>query len=96
MKHDIIVKYKAGITKEQKAALMPEIAELFRHTTEIPGIHGVKLYPNVVDRGNRCDLMIEIDMDREALETYDSCIWHKQWKEQYGDLLEKKAIFDHE
>ena len=96
MKHDILVKYNPGITKEQKSELIPEIRELFEHTVEIPGIHAVKLYPNVVERENRYDLLIEIDMDREALETYDNSIWHKKWKEQYGHLLEKKAIFDHD
>ena len=96
MKHDILVKYKPEITKEQKAELIPEIKALFEHTTEIPGIHGVTLYPNVVERENRYDLLIEIDMDREALEAYDSSIWHHQWKEQYGSLLANKAIFDWE
>ena len=94
MKHDILVKYKPEVTKERKAELIPEIAELFGHTKEIPGIHDVTLYPNVVDRENRYDLMIEIDMEREALEAYDNSVWHHQWKEQYGSLLASKAIFD--
>ena len=81
MKHDILVKYKPEITKERKAELIPEIKALFEHTTERPGIHGVTLYPNVVER--------------EALEAYDHSSWHQQWKDQYGGLLEKKAIFDH-
>ena len=96
MKHDILIKYKPEISKEHKAELIPEIRALFEHTTEIPGIHGVKLYPNVVERENRYDLLIEIDMEREALEEYDRSVWHHQWKEQYGELLEKKAIFDRE
>ena len=96
MKHDILIKYKPEITKERKAELIPEIAELFGRTTEIPGIHGVQLYPNIVERENRYDLMIEIDMDREALEAYDSSVWHRQWKGQYGCLLANKAIFDRE
>ena len=96
MKHDILVKYNAGVTKQQKAELIPEIQALFDNTTEIPGIHGVTLYPNVVDRENRYDLLIEIDMEREALEVYDQSRWHRQWKERYGHLLEKKAIFDHD
>lgn len=95
MKHNILVKYKPEISKEQKAELIPEIKALFEHTTEIPGIHSVTLYPNVVERENRYDLLIEIDMEREALEAYDHSSWHKQWKDQYGGLLEKKAIFDH-
>ena len=96
MKHDILIKYKGEITKEQKAALIPEIQTLFDHTMEISGIHEVKLYPNVVDRENRYDLLIEIDMERETLDAYDHSIWHQQWKDQYSALLEKKAIFDHD
>lgn len=96
MKHDILIKYNAEVTKQQKIDLIPEIQALFEHTTEIPGIHGVTLYPNVVERENRYDLLIEIDMEREALDAYDHSVWHKQWKEQYAHLLEKKAIFDHE
>ena len=81
MKHDILVKYKPEVMKERKAELIPEI-------------HDVALYPNVVERENRYDLMIEIDMEREALEAYDNSVWHRQWKEQYGSLLASKAIFD--
>ncbi len=96
MKHDILIKYKPEITKERKAELIPDIQALFDHTTEIHGIHAVKLYPNVVERENRFDLLIEIDMERDALEAYDQSLWHRQWKEQYAHLLERKAIFDHE
>lgn len=96
MKHDILVKYKAEITKERKNSLISEIQELFDHTKDIPGIHGVRLYPNVIDRENRYDLLIEIDMEREALDAYDHCEWHRLWKEKYGSLLAQKAIFDHD
>ena len=96
MKHDILIKYKPEITKERKAELIPEIRALFEHTMEIPGIRGVKLYPNIIERENRYDLLIEIDMDRNALEAYDHSAWHRQWKDEYGSLIEKKAIFDHE
>lgn len=96
MKHNILVKYIPEVTKQRKAELIPEIRELFEHTTEIPGIHSVRLCPNIVDRENRYDLLIQIDMDQEALEAYDHSVWHRQWKEQYGSLLEKKAIFDFE
>lgn len=96
MKHDILIKYKPEISREQKDKLIPEIRELFEHTAEIPGIRGVALYPNVVERENRFDLLIEIDMEREALEAYDHSEWHRQWKERYGSLLAQKAIFDHD
>lgn len=94
MKHYIIAKYKAEVTTEDKQIMAPKILELFQHTQEIPGIHDVNVYQNCVDRDTRYDIMIEMDMDREALGAYDASKWHKQWKEEYGCLLEKKAIFD--
>ena len=94
MKHYIIVKYTEAVSDEQKVALIPEIQALFDKTTEIDGVHQVNLYPNCTPRPNRYDLMIEMVMDPEALPAYDECVWHKQWKEEYGHLLEKKAIFD--
>ena len=96
MKHYIIAKFKPEITREQKAAMLPEIAALFGNLTALGGVNGVDVCSNCVDRDNRYDLMIEIDMEKDALETYDNCIWHKLWKEQYGKLLAQKTIFDRE
>ena len=93
MKHYIIVKWnEPGAMKNET----PLIQKLFDGTLSIPGIHSVNVHPSCSDRSNRYDLMIEIDMDREALEAYDSSVWHRQWKEQYGCLLANKAIFDRE
>lgn len=94
MKHYILAKYKAEVTREQKERNAPKILALFRETLSIEGIKNVEMHTNCVQRENRYDLMIEIDMDREALEAYDACLPHKRWKETYGPLLEKKAIFD--
>lgn len=51
---------------------------------------------NCIDRPNRYDLMITIDMDEEALAAYDASDPHHEWKETFGDLIEKKAIFDYQ
>ena len=40
--------------------------------------------------------MIEMEMEPEALTAYDACEAHKKWKQEYGDLLQKKTIFDSE
>lgn len=92
MRHHILVKYNEQV--QDKAALIPEITALFRETLAIPGIHGVEVRPNVIDRPNRYDLMIVIDMEPSALPVYDDCEPHHRWKAEYGHLLEKKAIFD--
>lgn len=65
-----------------KKELLEPVEELFRETLVIPGIHDVRVKPCVVNRPNRYDIMIEIDMDPEALEEYDRSEPHLRWKEQ--------------
>ena len=38
--------------------------------------------------------MIILDMEKEALAAYDVSEPHLRWKKEYGDRIEKKAIFD--
>ncbi len=94
LKHHILVKYND--TVKDKEILIPEIRSLFEKTLSIEGVHGVELKPNVIDRPNRYDLMIIIDMDKDALCSYDSSEAHRLWKEKYGKMLSSKAIFDSE
>jgi hypothetical protein len=94
MKHYIIAKYNDRV--RDKAALLKEIRELFSEAAGIEGVHGVTVRPCVIDRPNRFDLMIELDMDPSALPAWDSSPVHETWKKKYGELLEKKAIFDGE
>ena len=96
MKHLVLAKFKPEVTVEQKAAMLPDIRRIFEGTLSVDGITDVQFYVNCVDRSNRYDLMIEITMDRSALEAYDVCAPHREWLDRYGDKLETKAIFDHE
>ena len=92
MKHHILVKWNEKVTDKQ--ALLPEIEALFQGTLAVPGVRGVSLHPNVIDRPNRYDLLILIDMEIAARPAYDACDAHHAWKDGYGHLIEKKAIFD--
>lgn len=94
MKHNIIVKFKPEITKKMQQEMYADIYEIFEHTLEIDGVNGIRLIPNVIDRDNRYHLVIEMDMEKEALPVYDNSMWHKLWKEQYGNMLELKTIID--
>ena len=91
MKHYIIAKWNEGVDRQ---ALLAPVKEIFDRTLEIPGIHGVNVIPCCIDRPNRYDLMIEIEMDEEALVVYDECEPHKKWKKDYGSLISGKVIFD--
>lgn len=92
MKHHILVKWNECVT--DKAALLPAIKALFQGVLTVPGVYGVTLHPNIIDRPNRYDLLILIDMDAAALPVYDRCEAHHRWKDEYSGLIEKKAIFD--
>ena len=93
MKHYIIAKFNEGC---EWKPMIGAITDLFEETLQIPGIHAVKVKPCCINRPNRYDLMIEMEMDPEALTAYDACEAHKKWKQEYGDLLQKKTIFDSE
>lgn len=96
MKHYIIAKFLPEVTRAQQEEMLPEIRDLFSHLSWLEGVRGVDVVLNCVDRDNRYDLMIEIDMAKESLELYDNSLWHKLWKEKYGKLLAQKTIFDRE
>ena len=92
MLHHILVKWKEK--PADPAALNGEIEALFRQALSIPGVQGVEVIPNVVDRPNRYDLMFRLTMDTPALTAYDASEAHHRWKELYGPLIAQKAIFD--
>lgn len=94
MNHDIIVKFVPEVKNEHYPEMLSNIRDLFENLRGMSGIHDIRLYPNVIDRENRFDLMIEIEMEKEALEAYDRSVWHRQWKEQYGPFVAQKTIID--
>lgn len=91
MKHFIIVKFCKGTDIK---ALEHPVRSIFEETLSIEGIHGIDIRLSNSDRDNRYDMMIIMDMDKEALPAYDVSEPHLRWKSEYGDLIEKKAIFD--
>ena len=93
MRHYIIVKFKDKTVAEK---IKVPVKALFERTLVIEGINAVEVKTCCIDRENRYDMMITIDMEKEALSSYDVSEPHKEWKAEYGDLIEKKAIFDSE
>lgn len=91
MEHYIISKFHEVPSRE----LIAQIETLFSGAVNVPGVVGVSVKPNVTPRPNRYDLMICITLENaDALNAWDNCEIHKQWKSRYGEMLEKKAIFD--
>lgn len=93
MTHYIIVKLKDTVIDKQ--ALCRQIEALFLPASGMPGIHGVQFFTSCIDRANRHDLMIRMEMEPEALETFDRSEIHLTWKTRFGPFVESKAIFDH-
>lgn len=92
MKHHIIVKFKNDAPALEE--MLPRIDEIFSDCLKIEGISGYRLIKNCIDRSNRYDLMIVVEMEKSALEIYDASAAHKIWKEEFGSLIESKCIFD--
>ena len=91
MKHYIIVKFVEGTDVK---ALVGPVKAIYDETLSIPGVYSVDFKLSNSDRANRYDLMIVMDMDKEALPAYDVSEPHIRWKTEYGDRVAKKAIFD--
>jgi len=94
MKHCILVKWNKEI--KDKHELAKTVKTVFDKLLEMEGIHKVEYRENCIDRANRYDLLICIDMDKEVLPVYDGSAPHLEWKEKYGKFAENKAIFDFE
>ena len=95
MKHCILAKYRPEVYPRRQE-LLPRIRQIFSAASELEGVSGASVYPNCVARENRYDVMIVLEMDRDALPLYDDSEMHHRWKDEFGGLLEKKAIFDYE
>lgn len=94
MKHYIIVKFNETVT--DKVRIGKEVLALFSELKGKNGIHDVQIKMNCISRDNRFDLMIIVDMDKEALSFYDESEQHKKWKKDYSCYILNKAIFDSE
>ena len=92
MKHHIMVKWNESVS--DKRATAEDVRELFAPSTAIDGIRSVEVRENCVDRANRYDIMIVLDMERDALTAWDGSVIHKTWKAEYGEMIAQKAIFD--
>ena len=92
MKHCILVKF---IKDYDWKAELSNIKNIF-DGIKIDGVRGVEYITNCIDRENRYDLLIRIDMKKEVLPQYDACPNHHDWKDGYSKYIDKKAIFDYE
>ena len=94
MKHHILVKWNSLVS--DKKSLLLDIQSIFDKLLVYKEVKSVKISENIINRPNRYDLLICIEMDKEFLPTYDSSEPHREWKEKYATFVENKAIFDSE
>ena len=101
MIHYIIVKFNDEINEMRKDAIKnkefkKEIEDIFFKLKDIEGISDIKVVENIIDKPNRYDIIIKIDMKKDVLPIYDESAPHKEWKEKFGTLIKGKVIFDEE
>ena len=94
MKHCILVKWNKSVS--DKHALVEEVKLVFNKLLEVDGIKHISYHEGCVEKENRFDLFITIEMDKSVLPVYDESAAHHEWKEKYGKYVENKVIFDYE
>jgi len=94
MKHCILVKWNSLVINKEE--ILIKVKAVFDKLNGFDGVKNVSYFQNIIDRPNRYDLMICIEMDKSFLEIYDSSQPHLEWKQNFGKFVENKAIFDYE
>lgn len=94
MQHCILVKWTAEAG--DRDALAKEAEAIFAEAVRDGFATALKIRRNVVDRPNRYDLLLELEMTKEMLPAYDASEAHRRWKELFGPKIQQKAIFDFE
>lgn len=95
MQHHVIVKFNDKV--KDKKAFADEVGNLFKGMVgTVKGVHKVSSHKNCIDMPNRYDLMIIVDMDKDALEAYSNSPIHDNWIKNYPKYLESKVIMDYE
>lgn len=95
MQHHVIVKFNK--TVKDKTKLADEIGKLFKGMENtVEGVHKVSPHKNCIDIPNRYDLMIIVDMEKDALDAYVKSPIHDKWINDYPKYLESKVIMDYE
>ena len=61
---------------------------------KIKEVEKVEIYESNTDLPNRYDLMIKMDLSKNALKEFDNSEIHKEWKEKFGKYITSKTIFD--
>ena len=94
MKHCIIAKFNETVA--DKPATLAQVRALFASAAPVEGVNQITIHENCVARDNRYDLMIVVELEKTALPNWDASEIHHQWKDQFGGMLARKAIFDYE
>lgn len=94
MKHCILVKWNEQV--RDKKSILPTIRSIFDKLLVFENVYKVRLHENIINRANRFDLMICIEMDKDFLPIYDESEPHHEWKEKFGKFVGNKVVFDYE
>lgn len=91
MKHYIIVKFNNEYDYLKE---LVEIKSLFNEALKIDGVSKINIYASNSKLSNRYDLMIKMKLTQDALIDFDNSWIHKKWKNDYGNYIANKTIFD--
>lgn len=91
MRHYIIIKFKDKVNAREH---LESIKSIFDKALSIDGVENIEIYASNSDETNRADLMIKMTLSHIALMDFEESDIHKQWKDEYRNLIDYKTIFD--
>lgn len=92
MHHYLLFKLNGKISAENFIVLVSPFFE--QMSQEIPGWKSHRFRQNTIERKNNFDLLIQIELSKEALQIYFTHPLHLKMKEAFRNYIEKKAVFD--
>jgi len=91
--HVLLVKFKEGVTDEQKQGWKNGLVELSKTITTVKAVHNGKKIPNPMDQGWDDGVVMEFD-NAEGLHTYLPHADHKAFVAKSGEIVADATIFD--
>ena len=94
LRHFVLMKFEAGWFGEETLRHTREVFQEIRE--QVPGVLGVQVFGNCVERDTNCDLMVQMDLaDPSVLPAYLGHPLHRAYAGEMTPHLTQRVSFDH-
>ena len=91
MEHYLIVKFRKDTDVKK---VYEELRTLFEKASKIEGVKKADVFLSSGKLRNNYDMMIRIQMKKNALKAFESSDLYREWEEKYSESISKTTVFD--